>query len=77
MGLLRRWGARDPKRVVMWFGVMTPLAIGVVAVEAVLGNTVVLGAGALALAALIVEGVVYLPRAWRTMRGTQSPRTEA
>ncbi|HEY4429278.1 MAG TPA: hypothetical protein VGN08_13840 [Solirubrobacteraceae bacterium] len=73
MGRYRRWAASDPKRVVAWFGGLTPIAIGMAVVGAVAGQTVLLVAGALGAADLIVEGVIYLPRAWRAARGDSPP----
>jgi hypothetical protein len=65
MGRFRTWGSRDPKRVIAWFVGVSLAAAGTVAVGAVTGSVWLLIGGGVALADLVVEGVIYVPRAWR------------
>jgi hypothetical protein len=70
MGRLRGWAANDPRRVIAWFGGMSLVATGIIILAAIAGNIVLLIGGGIALIDLMVEGVIYLPRARRaTHRG--------
>jgi hypothetical protein len=67
MGRFRAWGARDPRRVIAWFGGSALVAGGTVIFGAVTGSLPLIVGGAVALADLVVEGAIYVPRAVRAM----------
>jgi hypothetical protein len=67
MGRFRGWGARDPRRVIAWFGGVALVAVGVVTVGVVARNLALIIGGGVALADMVVEGAIYVPRALRAM----------
>jgi hypothetical protein len=73
MGQLRRWGARDPRRVIAWFGGVLLVTVGLVIVTAINGDIVFLIIFGVALVDLVIEGVIFVPRAWRAIRDGRSP----
>jgi hypothetical protein len=68
MGRFRRWGARDPRRVIAWFGGVSLVLACVVIASAIAGDILFLIAGGIVLADLVIEGAIFLPRAWRASR---------
>lgn len=73
MGQLRRWGARDPRRVIAWLGGMSLVTAGLVIVTAIKGDIVFLIIFGVALVDQVIEGVIFVPRAWRAMHECRSP----
>jgi NaMN:DMB phosphoribosyltransferase len=74
MGRYRAWGARDPRRVIAWFGGHVLVAAVALIIGAVVGSFPLIAGGAVGLAWLAVEGAIYVPRALRVMQDTTHAR---
>jgi hypothetical protein len=73
MGQLRRWGARDPRRVIAWFAGTSLVSVCVFVVAAMADHIPLLLGSGIALVDLVIEGAIFLPRAWRASREGLSP----
>lgn len=73
MGRFRSWGARDPKRVIVWFVGQGLGSLALAVFAAVTGRVWLLILMAIVLADELVEGSIFVPRALRAMRQAQPP----